>query len=1230
MHRDKFNETKFSSKFIKFWINFVNPLKIQIINHRLNTRNQLISRQPSLAILISLIPFLFGFNQYINTKYFLIQRKYFFHKNLPGLKLTPEQINWDTFVLFKNLNITNSSIYWNNQSLLIQSDKKNRRFLNSSYNYKSIIFNKKNTESYYLTYNRTIENNLILDLLPFKLQSNTTRNELNSIQPIQINCNKKLLILNTDLNRVNSTNKIGNLNTLTGVYKLKYNLPIQNKFERKKFLQTQTPKFYTELINKQVRYDSSRLFPTRLMSGYLYPDKLVQFSTTVINTVTSDTFELKLPFSYLTNDKIKQALPTPPKFLIQTSSVEIDDNSPFQLLYSGPTSLVDFQTGFDWKFENNRQQIKFRIWLKNLLNSIFVSTQPLNDFFGLVESSKNVSESTIQNTLDLNLYWLKNLPIFKTGNFIQPNTIGTPNKNILQFPYFSITKINSLLDSSTEGKINLALPILQSNISTQNRSQSYLINTAILKPNFINAKIKTNYIQQNTASLNEEYTQEYLTNGIYQYIPSVFNIKNNTTLFKTLWEPLTFKSWLVTAQIGFAFLVFKTLKALADNYGRELLVYLLDLVALLGFVDEELKQEIEILMGQKEKGFRIIKTTNKNFNNIGGIKHLIPEIIEIIWFLRNSGRNFSLSQIIPRGILLTGPPGTGKTLLVQAIAGEAEVPVIALSGSSLLEPGESGALKLELVFQEARQLAPCIVFIDEIDTLAEKREQVLQNPMGADEILESLTTNQIKTENSGSDSSHHETYKEKLRILMQFLIELDGIQSRSGVVVIGATNRPEILDPAVLRPGRFDRILEIGLPNAEKREEIFKLYSRNLGYDNQINWNYLIDRTVGFSSADIASIMNQSTLSAILNSTNHTIETIEFGIDRTTTIGFEQPVSLKKTNLEIVQLAYYQVGKLLISLLLPEYPDVLITHLWPRRSNIRATQINKNLQTYFLKLAHRSELEERLIACYGGKAAEILFLENCASQMNLSDLGVEDINFAQNLSDLMINNWHLYTKTISIQNESELLSQFNQKEYFGRDDELIGFAQLAEKNEMKLKNEIDEFPTITTSGETDTLIQHQAQTFFSTAIWQAQISSEFEFSTRLFTDWYRIYLPDPQQIERNLEWIPPDKYYQNNTYLKTNADNQNWNSELQNSKAYLLNSLMLQSYNSALQLLDNNREILDFLVFKLLKDEIIRKPEIENFISTLKTRKKISQPLTKINSNWGKNSRRQRDRKLHN
>jgi hypothetical protein len=336
MHRDKFNETKF----IKFWIDFVNPLKIQIINHRLNIRTQLTSRQPSLAILVSLIPFLFGFNQYINTQYVSIQRKYFFHKNLPGLKLTPEQINWDTFILLKHINIPNSSIYWNNQSLLIQSDKKNRRFLNSSYNYKSRIFDRKNNESYSLTYNRTIENNLILDLLPFKLQSNTIKNELNSIQPIQIHCNKQLSILNTDLNIVHSTNKIINLNTIKGVYKFKSTLPIQNKFERKKFLQTQIPKFYSELITKQIRSDSLKVLPTRLMSGYLYPDKLIQFSTTAINNVTNDTFEIKLPFSYLTNEKIKQVLPISPKFLIQTSLVEIDDNSPFQLLYSGPTSDV--------------------------------------------------------------------------------------------------------------------------------------------------------------------------------------------------------------------------------------------------------------------------------------------------------------------------------------------------------------------------------------------------------------------------------------------------------------------------------------------------------------------------------------------------------------------------------------------------------------------------------------------------------------------------------------------------------------------------------------------------------------------------------------------------------------------------------------------------------------------------------------------------------------------------
>ena len=1226
MHKNNFNKLNSLRGFFQPLKSIFQLISLKLTDHRVSMRTQLLTNQPSLPIIISLLPFFFGFNDYLQNEYSVVQRKYFFNKNLPGLTSTSELVDWETFVLLNNKNLTDSILYWNNENLLIQQKNSPRRILTSTYNYKSTIFNKDVNQTYSITYNRVDSNSNLCDTLPFKIQSfNPTNSEfINEAIPINTSylTVKDNFIANIPLF---VENNISN-SILIGIKTNKMELTTPENID---FITKQSTRFHIEFLkflesNKFFNLKIIPSIPTRTMSGYLYPDtKLLDFSTNS-KLLTNDTLEIKLPFSFLTKKQIINVNSTPPKFLIQTRNTEIDENSPFQFVYSGPTTIFDPQTGFDWKFANQTQQINFRNWLMKMSTNTIQNRNPKN-FFGIFDSPESTNQ-TFASSININSedYWLKNLPIFNTGNFIKPLRQDFQYKDIVQFPYLSSINLNKLISNSN---LILPLPILESNVASSNSKfiQNNKNYTFELEPEFLNKNVHGNFLQNTTASLINEYTTDYLTSGVYKSVPSVFSPQKNI-LFTTLWEPLTFRSWLVTSQIGFAFLVFKVLKALADNYGRELLVYLLDLVALLGFVDEDLKQEIEILMGQKEKGFRIISKTNQTFNNIGGIKHLIPEIIEIVWFLRNSGRDFSLSNIIPRGILLTGPPGTGKTLLVQAIAGEAEVPVIALSGSSLLEPGESGALKLELVFQEARQLAPCIVFIDEIDTLAQKREQVLQNPMGADEILESLSTKnqtEIKTENSGSDTGQQEMYKEKLRILMQFLVELDGVQGRSGVVVIGATNRPEILDPAVLRPGRFDRILELGLPNSQKRGEIFKLYSKNLGTDQEIDWDYFIGRTVGYSAADIASIMNQSTLCAILNTTNHTIETIEFGIDRTTTIGFEKPVSLQKTNIEVIQLAYYQIGKLLISYLLNDSPEVLVTHLWPRRLNIRAIQINKNLQTYFFQFAHRSQLEDRLVSCYAGKAAEILFLENYSAEMNLSDLGSEDIEFAQNLITLMIDHWYLYSKTITIQNNSKILNNFNEKEYFDQTDKQQALTQLALNSEINLELELEAFTNTFNRRETEHLVQQQSQTFLPSSIWQSQIATEFEFATRIFSDWYRIYLPDPQQIERNLEWIPQDEYYHTNSLLEST----NWNNEIENSKYYLTSSLMLQSYNKALELLDNNREYLDLLVSRLLKDEIIRKPEVEDVLKNLQMSSSKTESIEFFNS-WGQNSRRKGKRSI--
>jgi ATP-dependent Zn protease len=1222
MNNDKITKTNSLST----WNSIFESVLTKIQEHRFSVRTQLVTKEPSLPIIISLLPFFFGLNNYFQSEYYSFQRKYFFSKNLPGVTSAPSKIDWETFTILKNKNLSDSITYWRNNNLLIKPSSSNRHLLTSTYNYKASIFDKNTNQGYSVLYNRVNSKNSTSDLLPFKISSfNSTLNldKLGSI-PIQRQSNtitNKILV-----NKIHFYEPILNSSSIIGL------LTTQTESSAPEIIKTSTSKFNLELFKFIESQPVSKLnpiqfLPNRNMSGYKYPDKNLFDLNLGTQRLEQDTLELELPFSFLGKTEIRNVLSNPPKYLIQTKNVDIDDNSPFQFIYSGPSPIMDSETGFDWKFETLDQQITIRNWLTKIILKTNPSLVSSKNFFGVFHSPENKNQIfKKRNTQNQTEYWLQNLPIFTSGNFIKPLLSNIESKEIVQFPYISS---NDLANLSKIHRGTLPLPILQSNLPikpTQNSNIQFEFN-----PHTLSKNLKTPLTQYTTAPLVQEFGTNYLTNGTYKSIPSIFNPQKND-LFTNLWEPLSFKSWLITAQIGFGFLVFKVLRALADNYGRELLVYLLDLVALLGFVDEELKQEIEILMGQKEKGFRIIQKTNQNFNNIGGIKNLIPEIIEIVWFLRNSGRNFSLSKIIPRGILLTGPPGTGKTLLVQAIAGEAEVPVIALSGSSLLEPGESGALKLELVFQEARQLAPCIVFIDEIDTLAEKREQVLQNPMGADEILESLSIRhqtEIKTENSGSDNGQQETHKEKLRILMQFLVELDGIQGRNGVVVIGATNRPETLDPAVLRPGRFDRILELGLPNAEKRGEIFKLYSQNLGTDSSINWDYFIGRTIGYSAADIASIMNQSTLCAVLNSTNHTIETIEFGIDRTTTIGFEKPTSVSKSNLEIIQLAYYQVGKLLISLLLTEHPDILVTYLWPRRLNIRALQINKNLQTYFFKFAHRSQLEERLIGCYAGKAAEVLFLEGYSSEINLSDLGIEDIEFAQNLITLMIEHWYLYTNTIATQNNMQILENFNEKEYFGQTNKLDLLNVSSTKSQINLESEFEEFTNTFNIRETSTFSQHQAQSFLPSSIWQEQVSREFEFSTRLFSEWYRIYLPDPQQIERNLEWIPPDEYYQTNSFLL--GDDKNWNNELENSKEYLTNSLMFQSYNKAIELLDNNRESLDLLVFKILQDEIIRTPDLDFLVKNLKSSKKENKSkVNNFSTNWGTNSKRPKTKFISN
>ena len=1028
--------------------------------------------------------------------------------------------------------------------------------------------------------------------------------------------------------------------------------------------------------------------PARRMSGYQYPDMTTKevgwfFLQKKFWSNKELGLKIQLPPSFAVAKTYRLMKMEIPDFLIESKPMSLKDQEKDEILYQGLGLVLNSTKGLDWETQtlvnpaaqNTAQNEKtLREWLQIYLSPY----NPLNyfkeNFFGIYQSPEFKKQS-LKNLNDSS--WLGNLPLYRNGvlNNLEPTFLSFQTN--VQVPFISESEWNEnyqkikkesllkgdVLDTNSK---EITFPIVETRKPTNKDANLSLgvlsqidyefSNPLVVEKEYEKNSIFTNldFFPSNSNILEEENFGNMLASGIYQKFESLFSkTQGNNLVFHDIWEPLTIRSWLIISQIGFAFLVFRILKALADNYGRELLVYLLDLVAALGILDDDLKQEIEILMGQREKGFRIITKTTKNFNNVAGIKTLLPEIAEIVWFLRNSAREFSLSKTLPRGVLLTGPPGTGKTLLVQALAGEAQVPVLALSGSSLVEPGESGALKLEILFQEARRLAPCIVFIDEIDTLAQKRDQVMQNPMGADEVLESLNTasittntaNQItkvnselnlekleansesETEKSEQLRAQQEIRQEQLSLLMQFLVELDGIQGRDGVIVIGATNRPEMLDSAVLRPGRFDRVLELGLPGHQKRLEILKLYGQRLGYNNSLSWEYLAQRTAGFTAADLASIMNESSLKAILSHTQHTLETIEHGIDRITTSETLKPKVFNFNDIATTRLAYYQAGKIVLSTLLEYHPSVLVAHLWPRRTNIRSLQISSNVQKYFFQFARRCELEHRILGCYGGKAAEILFLEQTPS--NVSNLGVDDLSFAQILITFIIDKWYLYSKNTAMKKGTEIADNRNHQEF--PSDQLEFLQELAQNIELAPSNinrNLGEIPS-----------SQRSQSYFSTAWWQHQVSNELEFVERNFADWYRLYLPNPEETEINPEWSPPDEFYHRNKMLEQVTGSITWNELYNISRDYQIHSLVLQGFNKALSVLDEHRELLDRVSYELLHREILREADIQNIFKSFGFEKEIfkdipifneetmviPEPNNKIKvleKSWGFNSRK--------
>ncbi len=333
--------------------------------------------------------------------------------------------------------------------------------------------------------------------------------------------------------------------------------------------------------------------------------------------------------------------------------------------------------------------------------------------------------------------------------------------------------------------------------------------------------------------------------------------------------------------------------------------------------------------------------TGVTFKDIGGLEEVEYELKEIIEFLKNPERFTKLGAKLPKGVLLVGPPGTGKTLLAKATAGEAGVPFFSISGSDFVEMFVGvGAARVRDLFEQAKKKAPCIVFIDEIDTIGQARASA-----GA------LRVND-----------------EREQTLNQLLTEMDGFEPNQGVVIMAATNRPDILDPALLRPGRFDRQIQVPLPTETGRLQILRIHTRGMPLAPDVDLERLARITPGFSGADLANLANEAALLATRRDAQHvTMADFEQALERIVA-GLQRNVPLRDEVRRRV--AYHEGGHALVAALLPDTAPVHKVSIIPTAKGALGFTLQMPEEDQYL--ISEGELRQRIAVLLGGRAAELL------------------------------------------------------------------------------------------------------------------------------------------------------------------------------------------------------------------------------------------------------------------
>jgi len=334
-----------------------------------------------------------------------------------------------------------------------------------------------------------------------------------------------------------------------------------------------------------------------------------------------------------------------------------------------------------------------------------------------------------------------------------------------------------------------------------------------------------------------------------------------------------------------------------------------------------------------------IKTT---FADVAGCDEAKEDVQELVEFLRDPAKYQRLGGQIPRGILMVGQPGTGKTLLAKAIAGEAKVPFFAISGSDFVEMFVGvGASRVRDMFEQAKKQSPCIIFIDEIDAVGRSRGVGI---------------------GGGND--------EREQTLNQLLVEMDGFEGNDGIIVIAATNRPDVLDPALLRPGRFDRQVVVGLPDIRGREQILKVHMRKVPISENVEPKVIARGTPGFSGADLANLVNEAALfAARAERTSVTMEEFEKAKDKIM-MGAERK-SMVMSEKEKINTAYHEAGHAIVGRVLPEHDPVYKVSIIPRGRALGVTMFLPEEDRYSIS---KLGIESNICSLYGGRIAEEITL----------------------------------------------------------------------------------------------------------------------------------------------------------------------------------------------------------------------------------------------------------------